>query len=284
MRGGRLCWVAVLSARLTVAQAAPWVATPARPTVGDTVWLERTITVPPGWQVRAGRLEATADLEPLGDPAVLASAHGWVVRYPVVAWTPGTHRLAVPPLWRLGPDGRADSIPSSTASVAVASVLPDSASRPEPRGQLGPLRSSHHDPVPPLVATLVAAGLIGAALAWRRRAPRPAAPSPPMAVDPEVPDARWLAAGEPKAVAARAIWHVRVALAQAVPAAHAALSTAECLAALEQARPRKPPLAEVEALLEQLDRVAFASVPDTDVTALTALATLARRVARELAP
>ncbi|HEX4602303.1 MAG TPA: hypothetical protein VH116_12980, partial [Gemmatimonadales bacterium] len=98
-----------------------------------------------------------------------------------------------------------------------------------------------------------------------------------------VPDARWLAAGEPKAVAARAIWHVRVALAQAVPAAHPALSTAECLAALEQARPTTPPLAELRELLEQLDRVAFASAPGTDVAALAALATLARRVARELA-
>jgi hypothetical protein len=281
MRVGRLWWVAAAWARLAAAQAGPWVVTPARPTVGDTVWLERVITVPPGWRVRAGRLEATAELEPLGDPAVLASATGSVVRYPIVAWTPGAHRLAIPPLWRLGPDGRADSIPGGTASVAVASGLPDSAPRPEPRGQLGPLRASHQDPVPPLVATLLAAGLIGAALVWRRRAPRLALPASPVPVEPEVPDARWLTAGEPKAVAARAIWRVRVALARAVPAAHPALSTAECLAALEQAPPRTPRLAELRELLEQLDRVAFASAHGTDVAAL---ATQARRVARELAP
>ncbi|HEX4574153.1 MAG TPA: hypothetical protein VH158_03420 [Gemmatimonadales bacterium] len=280
MRVWRIGWVTLAWARVAVAQGGPWVVTPARPTVGDTVWLERAIAVPPGWRVRAARLEVTADLEPLGDPAVLASATGWVVRYPVVAWTPGAHRLAVPPVWRLGPDGRADSTPGGTASVTVGSVLPDTA-RPEPRGQLGPLRSSHQDPVPPLLAILLAGGLIGAALAWRRRAPRLAAPSPEVARDPEVPDARWLAAGEPKAVAARAIWRLRIALAQAVPAAHPALSTAECLAALEQARPTTPPLADLRDLLEQLDRVAFASADGTDVAAL---ATVARRVARELAP
>ena len=47
-------------------------------------------------------------------------------------------------------------------------------------------------------------------LRWRRRAPQelPAPPHP--AREPEVPDARWLATGEAKAVAARAaakVWH-----------------------------------------------------------------------------
>jgi hypothetical protein len=241
----------------------------------------RAIVVPPGWGVRASRLEATADVEPLGDPGVRASATGWVVQYPVVVWTPGVHRLVVPALWRLAPDGRADSTPGGTASVVVASVLPDTTPRPEPRGELGPLRAPHHDPVPPLLATLGAAGLIGAAVAWRRRSPRAAVASPRAPPEPEVPDARWLAAGEPKAVAARAIWRLRVALSQAVPAAHPALSTEECLAALERAHSPTARRADLRDLLEQLDRVAFASAPSGDVAAL---ATLARRVARELGP
>src|SRR5207245_127662 len=97
----------VASWRLATGQGSGWVATPSSPTVGDTIWLERPITVPAGWRVRAGKLELAADVEPLGDPAVLRSPTGWVVRYPVVAWSPGPHRLVLPPVWRLGPAGRA---------------------------------------------------------------------------------------------------------------------------------------------------------------------------------
>jgi len=120
--------------------------------------------------------------------------------------------------------------------------------------------------------------VVVAGIAWRRRSPREVAAPPPVPLEPEVPDARWLAAGEPKAVAARAIWRLRAALAGAVSAAHPALSTAECLAAVERARPDMP-LRELRDLLEQLDRVAFASAHGTDVAGL---ATMARRLAREI--
>lgn len=266
--------------RLAAAQGGAWVATPAQPAVGDTIWLEREVAVPPGWRVRAGKLEATAEIEPLGDPSVLRSSAGWVVRYPVVAWTPGAHRLTLPPIWRLGPDGRADSTAGGPASVTVASVLPDTPRRPEPKGQIAPLRSESRNPLPPLVATALAAGLLAAGIAWRRRGPREVAAPPQVPLEREVPDARWLAAGEPKAVAARATWRLRAALARAVPEAHLALSTAECLATAERARPHAP-LRELRELLEQLDRVAFASAHGTDVAGL---ATMARRLARELAP
>ena len=81
-------------------------------------------------------------------------------------------------------------------------------------------------------------------------------------------------------MAARATWRLRAALARAIPEAHPALSTAECLAAVERAR-ADAPLRELRDLLEQLDRVAFASAHGTDVAAL---ATMARQLARELAP
>src|SRR5207302_1698542 len=207
----------VASWRRGAAQTATWIASPPGPTVGDTIWVERAIVVPAGWQVRAGKLDATEAVEPLADPAVLRRAGGWVVRYAVVAWKPGVHKLGLPPLWLLGPDGRADSTAGGTTNLSVASVIPDS---------------------------------------------------------------RWLAAGEPKAIAERAIWRLRAALARAVPEAHPALDTAECLAAVERARPDAP-LRELRDLLEQLDRVAFASAHGTDVAALSAMA---RRLARELSP
>src|SRR5437867_1000311 len=205
----------VASWRRGTAQNAAWTASPAAPTVGDTIWLERALTVPSGFQVRAGKLDATEAIEPLADPAVRRNAGGWVVRYAVVAWKPGAHKLTLPPLWLLGPDGRADSTAGGTTSFSVASVIPDSLRQPSPQGLLAPLRRAHQDPLPPLVAVTLAAGLLAAGLAVRRRRPRALEPAPPVPLEREVPDTRWLAAGEPKAVAARAIWRLRTALAGA---------------------------------------------------------------------
>ena len=139
--------------RLVAGQGNGWVAAPARPTVGDTIWLEREIPVPAGWQVRAGKLEPREDVEPLGDPAVLRSPAGWVVRYGLAVWTPGSHMVALPPLWRIGPDGRTDSSAGGAASVVVASVLPDTLKAPDPRGPLGPLRLQRRNAGQPIFAS-----------------------------------------------------------------------------------------------------------------------------------
>ena len=216
----------VASWRRGTAQTATWTASPPAPTVGDTIWLERALSVPSGWQVRAGKLEATEAIEPLADPAVRRSPGGWVVRYAVVAWKPGAHKLALPPLWLLGPDGRADSTAGGTTSFSVTSVIPDSLRSPSPQGLLAPLRAAHRDPLPPLAALALVAGLLATGVAARRRRPRALEPAPQVLLEREVPDTRWLAAGEPKAVAARAIWRLRAALARAVPEAHSALDTA----------------------------------------------------------
>lgn len=257
-------------ALLLVVQVDGWAASPAHPTVGDTVWLERRISVPAGWRVRAGKLDPTQEVEPLAEPAILRAPDGWLVRYPVVAWTPGTHTLTLPPIWRLAPDGRADSLPGGAAGLEVRSVIPDSVQRPQPKSAIDPLRSDHRDPFPLLAAVLAAAGALVAGIAWRRRAPRPVALGPPVPLEPEVPDSRWLVAGEPRAVAARASHRLRAALAHAVPGAHEALSTSECLAAVE--RLPDAPLRDLADVLTQLDQVAFASAHGTDVAALAARA------------
>lgn len=261
-------------------QADGWSATPAQPTVGDTIVLERTISAPAGWRVRAGKLSAGNTAEPLGDPVVLAASQpgDWIVRYPVVAWAAGQITLDMPPLWRLGPDGTADSLPGGSAAFHVASVIPDTVKAPRPQPSLGPLRLSHTSPIP-IVAAIVLAGaaLIGL-VAWRRRGPRAVPAEADLDVDREVPDARWLAAGEPKAVAARAAQRLRHAVALAIPDAHEALSTAECLAAVERARPDAP-LRDLRDLLQALDQVAFATAHGIEVAPLAAKA---RELAREL--
>jgi hypothetical protein len=78
----------------------------------------------------------------------------------------------------------------------------------------------------------------------------------------------------------RARWRLRAAVARAVPEAHLALTTAACMATVARVHPEAP-VRELRDLLEQLDRVAFASAHGTDVAALAAMA---RRLARELAP
>ena len=99
-------------------------------------------------------------------------------------------------------------------------------------------------------------------------------------MEPEVPDARWLVAGEPKAVAARARQRLRAAVAVAVPEAHEALSTVECLAAVGRLR-ADAPLRELRDVLGGLDHVAFASAHGVD---LAALGERARALAAEFAP
>jgi hypothetical protein len=73
---------------------------------------------------------------------------------------------------------------------------------------------------------------------------------------------------------------LRHALASAIPEAHEALSTTECLAVVERAQPHAP-LRDLRELLQALDQVAFASAHGVDVAPLAARA---RALARELRP
>ena len=271
---------ALLLAVLLQQGGSGWLAVTARPTVGDTIWLERMVPAAPGWRVRVAKLDPGPLSEPLGDPVVVRVAGGWTVRYPVVAWAPGVVATEMPPLWRLGPDGSADSLPGGTATFRVASVIPDTVPTPTPRPALAPLRLSRRTPLPALAGLLLSAGMLVALVAWRRRPPRAALPGPDLELDPETGDARWVAAGEPRAVAARAANRLRGALAHAVPEAHGALSTSECLAVVERARPDAP-LRQLRELLGALDQVAFATAHGVDVGPLAARA---RALADELEP
>jgi hypothetical protein len=265
------CW------RLATGQGGGWVATPSRATVGDTVWLARVVGAPVGWRVRADRLEASEWVEALADPSVELAARGWRIRYAVVAWAPGVHAVRLPPVWLLGPGGRADSIAGGTARLEIASVLPDTAASPQPG--LDPVQVPRRSPVPVLAAFAVAAGLLAAGVAWRRRRPRVVAAAGSAGAVAAVPDARWLAAGEPRAVAARAAARLRAAVARALPAAHEGLSVEECLALLQRARP-KAPVAALRDTLLALTEARFAATHGADAGAL---AVRAAALARELA-
>ncbi|HET9707202.1 MAG TPA: hypothetical protein VFP39_02740 [Gemmatimonadales bacterium] len=259
---------------------AAWTVTPPSPTVGDTIRLERTFSLPAGWRVRPGRLEASEQVEPLEDARVVPDGSDWVVRYIVVAWAPGVQHVAVPPVWRLGARGEADSVPGGTATFTVASVIPDSVNAPQPKPALTPIRAEQRAFFPLFVALLVAGSSLSAAIWWRRRPvrvpPAPPASRPAAAMS----DERWLQIGEPKAVAARAAGMLRTVLARVVPEAHGGLSTAECLAVAKKHRPA-PQFAQLEVVLGALDAVAFGSGAAADVATL---AQRARMLAQELKP
>lgn len=256
-----------------------WTVRPAAPTVGDTVWLERRVTAPAGWSVRPGRLAPGGAVEPLGDPVAVRDASGWLVRYPVVAWTTGPQAVSLPVLWRLGPGGGADSGAAGVAAFTVASVLPDTGT-PAPRPAREPLRLGRRSALAPVAAMFLAAGLLAGAVRWRRRQPRPERPAPQVPVEREVPERDWIAAGERAAVAARAAAELRAAVARSVPEAHVGLTTEECLDAMARARPGVA-LAPVAAALRTLDEVAFGGAPEPDVAAIAVQARLlARKMAR----
>ena len=243
-----------------------WTAAPQSPTVGDTIWLERALSAPPGWVVRPARFPRGANVEPLGDPVVRQDGQSWLVKYPIVAWEPGTLQVALPTIWRVGPGGEADSLTGGVARLAVSSVLPDTGT-PAPRAALPPLPVAHRRARWPILTVTLAALALWGAVAWRRRGPRPIRAAPHVPLEVDVGDDRWLTAGEPRAVAARAAAALRWALVQRVPAAHPGLSTAECVAACE-GRLRADQVAQLAEVLHALDRVAFASAHGADVADL----------------
>jgi hypothetical protein len=278
----------VLGLLMTLAVAWPqrgdavpvWAATPASATVGDTVWLERTVSLPAAWRLRAGRLDGNDDVESLGDPIVVRRGTDWLVRYPVTAWSPGAHQVQLPALWRLGPDAQADSVPTSVASFDLRSVIPASDTAPTPRPAVAPLRTDRRDPIPLLLAAAAAMVSLAAAWWWRRRRARPIPASVRPIQVPGSADERWLEAGEPRAVAARAAGRLRDILARLVPEAHRGLSTAACLDVVRQRRPVTP-IDDLRSVLEALDRQAFDAAPDGEIRVLARRAdALAERLER----
>ena len=116
---------------------------PGPPTVGDTIWVTRTVAVPSG----------RTSCRPTGDPAdpveLLGPASGRrpaatprEISYPVVIWRPGPPTLEIPGPLLLGAGGGVDSLPRQRVTLQVASVLPRPClircSGPQPRADFVP--------------------------------------------------------------------------------------------------------------------------------------------------
>ena len=244
-----------------LAQAEGWRTSPAAPTVGDTIWVERTIEAREGWVVRPGPWEPDDErIETLGAVVTALADGGVVVRYPLVAWEPGSHELTPPPAWRIGPGGEADSVPGGRVAIVVSSVLPADSIAPRPPRE--PIERRPRTPVPAITGFTVGIGLIAGVWRWRRRKVRSREP-----VAEPGPRRRLEPTGDPRVDAARLTARLRRTVALAAPAAHRALTTEECLAILASERPDWP-LGELGDTLRRLDAARFAPPADHHLTAL----------------
>jgi hypothetical protein len=239
------------------------------PTVGDTVWLSRTVGLPPGHVVRAADWDPADPIELLGRPRVIVTGDSAEIAYPVVIWQPGPQLIELPGPLLHGPGGTVDSLSGERVRLEVKSVLPA-----VPRDSLGP--QPRAGLVNRLEVTLVPLAMLWAAalvfliplhLWWRRRGKplRATVATPDL---PEPPLARWADAGEFRAVANVAASRLRSAVAQRVASAHSGLDTQRLLAELAAARPNWP-LEELAELLLALDNARFGLTTSSDALELS---------------
>jgi len=246
------------------------------PTVGDTIWVSRTIALPPGRTLRAADWEVADPVELLGPARVTVSGGSADVAYPLAVWRAGFHTVEMPGPLLLSADGGVDSLRPEAFTLRVGSVLPrpatDTSLHPQPRADFVPRTAT--TPVP-LVLLLVLALLALAPLHWwwrRRGAPG----KQPRAADPggpaRPPLERWADAGESRAVAAAATSRLRAALDARLPGALPSLDTEAVLAHVAQMRPDWP-VSDLAEVLRDLDQARFATGTLPDAMGLARWAT-----------
>ena len=259
-----------------------WQTTP--PTVGDTIWVTRTVELPAGRSLRPADWEVTDPVELLGAPRVTMRGGSADVSYPVAIWRAGTHTLPVPGPLLLASDGGVDSLGTQTVTLTVASVLPKAATattlRPQPRADVVPRPST--SPVPLAILVLLAIVLLAPLHWWWRRRGRPR-PKPSVsepAGHAQPPLESWADAGESRAVAAAATSRLRAALASRVGEPLPSLDTEAVMTRVAELRPGWP-LDELRDVLQALDRARFGdgSVADAMAIAHRAAALESRLVA-----
>ena len=144
----------------------PQDSTTALPTVGDTIWVGRTVAVPPGATLRPADWDAPEPIERLGPPRVTPRGDSADVSYPIVVWRTGPLTIDLPGPLLLGAGGRVDSLPpqvgaSSPSPACCPRVPPDSTLAPQPRADFVPRTSA--SPVPLLVLLVAGGAAAGAA-------------------------------------------------------------------------------------------------------------------------
>lgn len=174
----------------------------AQVTIGDTVWLTTSTRVPNGHILRP----QTWDLADLGQvlapPDVEYRAGVATVRYPVVFWFPGVHRVTLPGPIVVSSAGKSDTLAGAEQVIQVNSVLPKDQpkSTVTPRPAAGLVEQATPSWLPLVVLELTCGVAVVALVAARgRRRRRPAvvpALVPPAAVPVAPVLDSWMEAGE----------------------------------------------------------------------------------------
>jgi hypothetical protein len=260
---------ALLCACLVAARGTMLAAQASRPTVGDTVWITRTVAVPPGATIRPADWDAPEPVERLGPPHVTPRGDSADIAYPAVIWRTGPLTVELPGPLLLGAGGGVDSLPPAPVTLLVASVLPsvppDSTLAPQPRAEFIPR------PTVTVLPLLVLLGLAAVLIAplhwwWRRRGHVRIRPTLPPSGSAAAPLERWADAGESRAVAAVAVTRLRTAIAARISAAHTGLDTEDVLR--EVAGRTDWPLGELGDLLRSLDEARFGRTAFPDAIGL----------------
>jgi hypothetical protein len=239
-------------------------------TVGDTIWVIREVSVPPGRVVRAAIWDPADPVELLGPGRVISRGETAQVEYPIVVWRPGDYTLSPPGPLLLASDGREDSLPPEPVKLHVESVLPsvpeDSVLPPQPAAGFVP-RSA--PTFLPLVLLWGAAALLLAPLHWwwRKRGPSVRRNPSEVRVRGNPPLERWADAGETRAVTAAVTARLRSTLATDPGDMSEQLDTEALIEQLRRSRPEWP-LDELQALLRDLDLARFGDSTEADVLAL----------------
>ena len=241
------------------------------PTVGDTIWVTRTVDLPPGRTLRPADWEAADPIQLLGPPRITLGEGRAEIAYPVAVWRTGTHTFQIPGPLLLAADGRVDSLPGQTVALSVASVLPrpatDTSLRPQPRADFVPRPST--TPLPLVVLLLLAVAILVPLHRWWRRRGKPLAKAAGLERGGPAgpPLERWAGAGESRAVAAAAAARLRLVLAARLPSAPPSLDTDAVVAHIAEQRPDWP-VEDLADVLRQLERTRFGTGPLPDAVAL----------------
>jgi hypothetical protein len=255
---------------LGVALVPPQRADSGRNTVGDTIWLVRDVSVPPGRVVRAATWDPADPVELLAPGRVISRGGTAEVAYPVVVWRPGDYTLSPPGPLLLASDGHVDSLPPEPVTLHLASVLPsvpaDSVLSPQPPADFVP-RSALT--LLPLVLLWGVAALLLVPLHWwwRRRGQRVTRDPPGASVNPGPPLERWADSGETRAVAAAVTARLRSHLVAQMSDMSQQLDTETLIAELSRSQPDWP-LDEINGVLRDLDLARFGDSSEADVLAL----------------
>ncbi|MGN6390726.1 MAG: hypothetical protein ACTHM9_00575 [Gemmatimonadales bacterium] len=238
------------------------------PTVGDTIWVTQTVSVPSGVTLRPADWNPPDPIERLGAPRVTLRGDSAEVAYPIVIWRAGPITLSVPGPLLLGEGGRMDSAPPRPVALRIASVLPAQpveSIAPQPRADFVPRTTLS---LAPLLILLAVAVLLLTPLHWwwrRRGLPRPR-PSLALLGAAAPPLDRWADAGETRAVASVAAQRLRSVIAARMPEAHQGLDTEDLLRVVR--RRDDWPLGELRDLLHSLDEARFGSAGFPDAVGL----------------